>query len=260
MLKARGLGVVGILMAFGVLGTGPAGAQSVSVSPITLTDHNIVNLTTLGPDGWTEWWSNDPNSGNFVSTTGQIFTTTTFPASGFVNVLDIGIDHNHTVAFTWTNGNDSNNTFNTGMLEHYPLSYLQDTAGSGFAISVPTVGPSGTVQFFVSNWDADASLNAQLKNGSGTVLGSMTDTSFDNGRGYTTGYYTVNYSGAATGDTLLLNYTVAVDHGLGVPGGGWVGIQAAALQGSSPVPDPAAATALALVLPAGLMRPRPVAR
>src|SRR6185312_12856564 len=236
MLKLRGLGVVGILAGLAALGAQPAHAQTVSVAPITMTGGPVppppINLTTLGPDGWIKWGSTNPNSGNYLSTTGQTFTTTA-SGIGTTPAFDNSPGGNNNVSFTWTNGNLGNNSQTLGLLYENPGAG-GNSLGTQFTVSVPTVGPTGKVQFYVADLGDATSLTAQLKDGSGTVLNSQTDNSLDapvdpiNGQTFDTGYFAVNYSGAASGDTLLLTYTATQDHGAGtVIGPGYIGIQAA---------------------------------
>lgn len=183
MLKLRGVGVVGILAGLAAFGARSAVAQSVTITPITMTNNNEFNLTTLGPSGWIKWGSTSPNSGNYLSTSGQSFTTTVFGPG--TNNFDNTFIGNNNVTFTWTNGTQGNNSQIAGVLFRDP-GPAGDSTGSGFTVSVPTVGPTGTLQFYVYNLGDAASLNAKLQGTSGT-LSSKTDTSFNNTASLLTG-------------------------------------------------------------------------
>ena len=232
---------LGAIVAGMVVGVGRLCAAGVSIVPVTPVSNQNFNLTAAGPVDWIKWndtgFDDNATGGGRISDVSQL-------GVGTLSFDDAAIDENG-VSFSWSNGAPTATATNAlGDVWTDPGNNI--SVGTGVSFTVALAAPSGDLRVWVTNYLAAARLTANLH---GTVTGVIvgaTDTGFVNNDTVNTpvdtGYYDIQYSGASTGDTLTVLFTVAGDNGNDTLGHGDVGVSAAALS----VPEPASLGLLAL--------------
>ena len=247
-----------MILAVTVLGANSTRANSsVTISSINEDSNATYDLTAEGTTDWVRWV--DVNGS---VTRKQLSSLAIGPISivgGGTPAYDSDPTDNNGVSFVWANGTPTlSSTGDSGYF--YSDSGGVDSTATGYRFSANVQG-TGTLRLHVANFLAGARLNVNLLDLNGPVA-SATDTGFNNantlgGASVLTGYYDINFTNAALGDTVNALFTISQDFGSDVLGHAYLGLAAAALsETSSSVPEPAAGLVAGAICGLGLLSRR----
>src|SRR6266481_5962940 len=133
------------------------------------------------------------------------------------------------IEYIWTDGDvlPAANRITSGV--------LVTGTGNGFHLSVPADTTPKTLTLYVGAFEAQGQLSASMSDSSAAVF---TDSSVDivpsNGDHHVNGVYTLSFQAGQSGQTLNIDYVLAVDHGAATGVSGNVTLQSAVLTAQQP--------------------------
>lgn len=200
---------------------------SLSVSAGTTT----ANLTGLGYNDWAAW----NNVGSFTPNERKSGGGSLISAAAFGGASALGTSA-APITVSWTDGNPTGSSTNTGAAVCLPL----NTTGVGYEITFPASRATRVARVFCFVGDATARVTAIISDAS---TGNQVDsTTLAFGAGTTSGGdIQVTYSAASDSQTM----TIRVEVLSSASGSGGIGVQAAAVNRTSPeiTADPGDASA-----------------
>ena len=179
------------------------------------TTSGTQQLTTLGTSDWAHWGLAAASSLNRkAGVAPQVDQDLVFGSAAAVRYT------NNPVGFTWTDGTPVSSATNT------TTGISVSGLNQGFRITAPADSTPRTLKIYVGITGAQGRMLVQLSDGSSP---DFLDTSL-NSAGTVLGTYTITYSAASAGQTLIATYTQSSSAGS-------VSLQAAALSGGNTFPD-----------------------
>ena len=177
----------------------------------------MVDLTAEGTRDWAHWGLMNESSFDHKDVVSQVISNYALVGSGPVLQYDSG-----STRFSWSDGT--------------PTPAVNDTRtgiavlglGNGFEVTAPADTNSRTLKLYVGTYTARGRLRAYVSDYSAPLF---TDLAIDSSNKDADGVYTLNYSAASAGKTLIARFTVAEMHDLA---GGSVRLQAATLANLAP--------------------------
>jgi hypothetical protein len=177
---------------------------------------SAVNLTQEGVLDWAHWGLTASSS--FDHKAGVSQGISNYSVIGTANIGLYGDNH---TAFTWSDGVTTQGGVQSAT--GTTTGVFVNLVGNGFRITAPADTTARTLRVYVGVSDAQGTLTANLSDGSAPFY---TDSTVNNTGGNNYGVYTISYSAASSGQTLIVNYTLKSDYG---PGEGNITLQAATL-------------------------------
>jgi hypothetical protein len=203
--------VSALLFAFGHVlaqaGTLNGSFTSLATSPPNAAPTNI-NLSAIGNLDWVHWGLyTDSSVDREGGVSPQISDYTVIGSSNDYLAAYQYVDNVN--GYSWTDGTPTMSVTNThtGVWAYGTPIFL----GSGFRITAPADSTVRTLKVFVGVYNGGGLFTARLSDGSAP---GYTNTSLANIGNGPSGVYTLSYSANSTGQTLVVEYTLAAQRGL----------------------------------------------
>jgi chitodextrinase len=155
---------------------------------------SVINLSSAGTTDWAHWGLSSTTS--FDHKRGVTQSISNYTRLGTGNIWRVG---DNLTAFSWSDGTPTASATAT------KTGILALGVNNGFQITGPADTAQRTLKVHVGVWTGRGKFEVRLSDGSAP---SYTDTSLVNTTGARTGVYTLLYSAASGGQTLIIKYTL----------------------------------------------------